>query len=95
MSIVAQVERYDQSPDYGSTIAVQPVGEIPESLDETVARINAMVASTNRSETTYLGLTMNSNSYAFSVVENLGLGRPAPIVDGAYGWQDQCCGVGQ
>jgi hypothetical protein len=35
---------------------------------------------TNASQVSYLGLTSNSNSYAFTFVESLGFARPTPQV---------------
>ena len=59
---------------------LQKVGELSISVEEFARRAIDFAQITNANNVSYLGVTSNSNSYAFTFVESLGFSRPAPLV---------------
>lgn len=65
-------------PDtHGDIIDYQVVGFVSLSLDEVANRMNDFADVTTANDLQYTG-SLNINSYAFSFVESLGLGRVTP-----------------
>ena len=63
----------------------QHVGYRNASFDDVRAKAVDFVNVTNANPIPYRPLTLNSNSFAFTFVESLGLSRPTPII-GAPAW---------
>lgn len=81
--IKAQARIFDESfPDKPADIhTVQLVGSLNISLAEFARRATEFANITNSNSVPYIGVTSNSNSFAFTFIEGLGFGRPAPIVN--------------
>ncbi|MCW8091134.1 FG-GAP-like repeat-containing protein [Alteromonas sp. ASW11-130] len=70
------------------TVHIQEVGNILMSYKQVVASMNSFADMVNKGSIGYWPTGPNSNSYAFSFVEELGFTRPSPDL-GAPGWDKQ------
>jgi hypothetical protein len=64
---------------------IQEVAELAVSYDSVVSDMKSYAANINSKKIAYFPSGPNSNSYAFSFVEHLGIDRPTPVV-GVPGW---------
>ena len=60
------------------TVAMQPVGNVSMTLSQVSGAMNQFQSVTNSNGIPYFPLGPNSNSYAFTFVQSLGLPRPQP-----------------
>jgi len=60
------------------TVAMQPVGNVSMTLSQVSGAMNQFQSVTNSNGIPYFPLGLNSNSYAFTFVQSLGLPRPQP-----------------
>jgi hypothetical protein len=63
-----------------ATVAMQPLGTTTLTLAEIQGRMTEFQNVTNGNSLTYFPLGPNSNSYAFTFVESLGIPRPQPVM---------------
>jgi hypothetical protein len=62
------------------SVAMQPLGTTTLTLGEVQARMTEFQNVTNGNNIPYFPLGPNSNSYAFTFVESLGIPRPQPVM---------------